>query len=136
MTFEQFKNWAEEEVTRNEKSMSYSLENENYGNVLFWQGHLRAMREVVSKTKYVEFEREEVQNKIHNDFSWENVKIGDKCVNGEYTGTVSRLIFDGDGYCCGMTVDFSDESGDKWTTVYQDSEYNCCEQIGGWINDT
>lgn len=134
MTFEDFKTWAEKEAARNEKSMSYSLENENYGNALFWQGHLRAMREVVSKTKYVEFEREEVQNKVHNDFSWDNVSIGDKCINDGYIGAVSRLIYDGDGYCCGMTVNFS-YLDEKWTNVYQDNEYNYCEQIGGWVND-
>lgn len=70
----------------------------------------------------------------HNEFSWENVNIGDKCINGDYTGTVARLVFDSDGYCCGMVVDFFDESGDKWKDVSQDDEYKLYEQIGGWEN--
>lgn len=79
----------------------------------------------------------EINEEKHNDFSWDNVNIGDKCANSGYTGTVSRLIYDGDGCCCGMTVNFSDsDSGDRWTTVYQDNEYNCCEQIGGWTNES
>lgn len=71
----------------------------------------------------------------HNDFSWDNVKIGDKCINGDYTGTVTRLIFDNYGYCCGMVVDFSDESGLKWKDASQDDEYKLYKKIGGWMNE-
>lgn len=77
----------------------------------------------------------EIGETKHNDFCWDNVKIGDKCINVDYTGTVSWLIFDSDGYCCGIVVDFSDESGDKWKEVSQDDEYKLYEQIGGWKNE-
>ena len=135
MTFNEFKTWLEDELELNKKYMSNSLENENYGNALFWQGSINTLKLVSNKANYVEFESEETKEK-HNDFSWDSVNIGDKCISNGYTGIVGRLIFDGDGYCCGMTVDYSDsDSGERLTTVYQDNEYNCCEQIGGWVNE-
>ena len=71
----------------------------------------------------------------HNDFSWDNVNIGDKCVNGDYTGTVTRLIFDSDGFCRGMVVNFSNESNHKWAIAYQDDGYKNLKQIGSWVNE-
>lgn len=76
----------------------------------------------------------EIGEEKHNDFSWDNVNIGDECICDDYTGVVTRLIFDGDGQCCGMIVSFSDESY-EWTTFYQDNEYKFCKQIGGWVNE-
>lgn len=134
MTFNEFKTYIEDELERNKKYMSNSLANEDYGNVLFWKGSVSALKLISVKVEHVEFELEETQ-KVHNDFSWDNVNIGDKCVSNGYTGTVSRLIFDSDGYCCGMIVNYFDsDSGDKFDSVYQDNQYNCCEQIGGWAN--
>lgn len=78
----------------------------------------------------------EISEEKHNDFSWDNVNIGDTCIyNDNCTGTVARLIFDGNGYCCGMVVNFSNESGYKWTTAYQDDEYKNLKQIGSWVNE-
>lgn len=77
----------------------------------------------------------EIGEEKHNDFSWDNVNIGDKCINGDYTGTVSRLIFDSDGYCCGVVVNFSDESCDEWMDVCIDDEYKLYKQIGSWVNN-
>mgnify|MGYP006993849980 CR=1 FL=1 len=77
----------------------------------------------------------EIGEEKHNDFSWDNVKIGDKCINGDYTGIVSRLIFDSDGYCCGMVVNFSDEFGNKWKDISQDDEYKLYKQIGSWAHE-
>ena len=71
----------------------------------------------------------------HNDFSWDNVNIGDTCINGDYIGTVARLIFDSEGYCCGVVVNFSDEFGNKWKDISQDDEYKLYKQIGSWVNE-
>lgn len=134
MTFEDFKTWLERESKAVVGIKDDFVKAEDYGSAAFWRGYQKAIGKVLSTLDSVEVG--EIQNKVRNEFSWDNVNIGDKCVNSGYTGTVNRLIFDGDGYCCGMTVDYSDsDSGDRWTTVYQDNEYNCCEQIGGWVNE-
>ena len=131
MAFEDFKTWLERESKAVVDVKNDFVKTEDYGSAAFWRGYQKAIEKVLSTLDSVEVGK--IQNKVRNDFSWDNVNIGDKCVNSGYTGTVNRLIFDSDGFCCGMTVDFSDsDSGDRWTTVYQDNEYNCCEQIGGW----
>lgn len=91
---------------------------------------VRAYDWVLELVKDVEIGKEK-----HNEFSWNNVNIGDECINGDYTGTVSRLIFDSDGCCCGAVVNFSDEYDIKWKNVVQDDEYKYYEQIGGWKNE-
>lgn len=102
------------------------VSNKNYGDALYVRGISYAYKRVL---KLIE------EQEKHNDFSWDNVNIGDKCINDNYTGTVSRLIFDGDGYCCGMVVNFSDEFGNKWKDVSQDDEYKLYKQIGAWMNN-
>lgn len=132
MTFEDFKVWLERESKAVVDIKNDLVKIEDYDSAAFWRGYQKAIERILENLNSVEIG--EVQNKVHNDFSWDNVNIGDKCVNSGYTGTVNRLIFDGDGYCCGMVVDFSDESGDKWKEVSQDEEYILYEQIGGWKN--
>lgn len=130
MTFKEFIDKIEHERERCQDEFDTYKSVKDYLLMGHYIAIVRAYDWVLELTKDVEISEEN-----HNDFCWENVNIGDKCINGDYTGTVSRLIFDSDGYCCGMVVDFSDESGDKWKEVSQDVEYTLYEQIGGWTNE-
>lgn len=133
MTFKEFKTWLEREYEAVADIKSDCIKKGYYGSANFWIGYSKAMGEILSTLDSVE--QGEVQNKVRNDFSWDNVNIGDKCINGNYIGTVFRLIFDSDGYCCGMVVNFSNESDYKWAIAYQDDEYKNLKQIGGWVNE-
>lgn len=130
MTFKEFIDKIEHERERCQDEFDTYKSVKDYLLMGHYIAIVRAYDWVLELTKDVEISEEN-----HNDFCWENVNIGDKCNNGDYTGTVSRLIFDSDGYCCGMVVNFSDESGDKWKEVSQDVEYTLYEQIGGWTNE-
>lgn len=130
MTFNEFVERIEREKEYCQKEFEGCKSNKDYYQMGHYIAIIRAYDWVLELAKDVE-----IGEAKHNDFSWDNVKIGDKCINGDYTGTVSRLIFDSDGYCCGMVVNFSDESGDKWKDVSQDDEYKLYEQIGGWKNE-
>lgn len=75
----------------------------------------------------------------HNDFSLENVNIGDKCVciDGRY-GVVSRLIYNSDGYCCGMVMCWDGSIGEEACTnetFCLDNGYLQFKQIGSWVNE-
>lgn len=135
MTFEEFKNWLECESKAVVDIKDDFVKAEDYGFAAFWRGYSKAVEKILNTLDSVE--QGEVQNKARNDFSWDNVNIGDKCTSNGYTGTVSRLIFDSDGYCCGMVANYFDsDSGYKWNSVYQDNQYSFCEQIGGWENES
>ena len=129
MTFEEFidKIEREREHCRDEFDTYKSVK--DYLQMGHYIAIVRAYDWVLELAKDVEIGEEK-----HNDFSWENVNIGDKCINDDYTGTVSRLIFDSDGFCCGMVVNFFDEYVNKWKDVSQDDEYKLYKQIGSWVN--
>lgn len=131
MTFSEFKTYVEDELERNKKYMSNSLENENYGNALFWQGSLSALKLISAKVECVEVEPEEVQ-KTHNDFCWNKVKLGDKAeLTSGKTGTVVELIY-GENGISGMTVLYDCFSGKD---IYRNCEYKSFRRIGNWVNE-
>lgn len=129
MTFNEFIKRIEREKECCQKEFEDCKSNQDYYHMGHWTAIASCLDWILALTKKVEIDKEKC-----NNFSWDNVKIGDKCINDNYTGTVTRLIFNSDGYCCGMVVNFSDESY-EWATVYQDNEYKLCNQIGGWINE-
>ena len=132
MTFEEFISKVEQEKEQCQGKFAIYKPLEEYYKVSYYTTLVEAYEWVLNLAKDVEIGEEK-----HNDFCWDSVNIGDKCVSNGYTGTVSRLIFDSDGYCCGMIVNYLDsDSGDRWDSVYQDNQYNCCEQIGGWMNES
>lgn len=130
MTFKEFIDKIEHEKERCQDEFNTYKSVKDYLLMGHYIAIIRAYDWVLELAKDVEIGEEK-----HNDFSWDNVKIGDKCTNGDYTGTVTRLIFDSDGYCCGMVINCSDESGDKWKDVAQDDEYKLYKQIGSWANE-
>ena len=132
MTISEFKDFLDNLAEDYYSDMLEYSEKNNYSDAFRCQAKAEVVNCIIGKFAEVEF----VKKPKHNDFSWDNVNIGDKCVSNGYTGTVTRLISDSDGYCCGMIVHYFDSnSGDKWASVYQDNQYNCCEQIGSWVNE-
>lgn len=76
----------------------------------------------------------EIGETKHNDFCWDNVNIGDEVVeigDENCVGKVKRLVFDSDGYCCGIIVDFAG----LVLVTYQDDEYKKLLRIGSWQNE-
>ena len=132
MTISEFKDFLDNLA---EDYYSYMLENSeinNYSAAIRCQAKAEVVNCIIRNFAEVEFSKKPK----HNDFSWDNVNIGDKCIyNNNCTGTVARLIFDSESYCCGMVVNFSDESDYKWATVYQDDEYKNLKQIGSWVHE-
>lgn len=130
MTFNEFIERIEREKEYCQKEFEGCKSNKDYYQMGHWTAIANCLGWILGLAKEVE-----ISETKHNDFSWNNVNIGDKCINGDYTGTVARLIFDSEGYCCGMVVNFSDEFGNKWKDISQDDEYKLYEQIGGWKNE-
>lgn len=125
MTLDEFKKWLANECDNSEKNIDQSIEEENFGGAAFWQGYCNACNRIWNQFHYTE------QKESHKDFSWDNVKVGDNVVAKTYTGTVVKLFYDNEGFCCGMRVEFSKgEYG-----VYLDNEYDMFKQIGGWVNE-
>lgn len=129
MTFNEFKTWLEKEYEAVADIKSDCIKKGYYGSANFWIGYSKAMGEILSTLASV---RQEETQKIHNDFCWDKVKLGDKVelVTGK-TGTVVELIYGESGFS-GMTVLYDCFSGKE---VYRNCEYKSFKQIGNWVNE-
>lgn len=129
MTLKEFKTWLgkDSEVAadiRNDCTKKGDCSSAN-----FWLGYSKATENILSTLNSVE--QEETQ-KVHNDFSWNKVKLGDKVelVTGK-TGTVVELIYGESGFS-GMTVLYDCFSGKE---IYRNCEYKSFRRIGDWTNE-
>ncbi len=129
MTFKEFKTWLEREYEAVADTKSDCIKKGYHDSANFWIGYSKAMGEILSTLDSVE--PEEVR-KVHNDFSWGKVKLGDKVelVTGK-TGTVVELIYGESGFS-GMTVLYDCFSGKE---VYRNCEYKSFKRIGDWTNE-
>ena len=129
MTFNEFKTWLERECKTAADIKNNCGEKGYYGSANFWIGYSKAAEHILEILASVR--QEEVQ-KVHNDFSWDKVKLGDKVelVTGK-AGTVVELIYGESGFS-GMTVLYDCFSGKE---VYRNCEYKSFRRIGNWVNE-
>ncbi len=131
MTFKEFKTWLEREYEAVADIKSDCIKKGYHDSANFWIGYSKAMGEILSTLASV---RQEKAQKTHNDFSWENVKLGDKVVNrADFVGKVVSLIYTENGFSS-MRV-FYEEDGGCYSTCYQDDDYKMFKQIGDWVNE-
>lgn len=98
--------------------------NKNYGDALYTQGLICAYKRVLKLLE--EHEKE-------NTFSWGNVKLDDKVVNGDNVcGKVIGLIYTKKGFS-GINV-YYEKYGGGCHWIYQDDDYKLFKRIGGWVN--
>ena len=129
MTFDEFINKVEREREHCQDEFDTCKTVKDYLQMGHYIAIIRAYDWVLELAKDVE-----IGETKHNEFSWENVNIGDEVVETGYkccVGKVIRLIFDGDGCCCGMIVEFPNYP----PISYQDNEYKQLLRIGSWYNE-
>lgn len=129
MTFNEFIDKIEHERERCRDEFDTRKSVKDYLQMGHYIAIVRAYDWVLELAKDVE-----VSEGKHNEFSWDNVSIGDEVIEiGDEgcIGKVTRLIFDSDGYCCGMIVDFPNYP----PIPYQDGEYKKLVRIGSWYNE-
>lgn len=135
MTFNEFKDFLNILVKNYTSDKVEYSEKENYSAAARCQAKVEVINCIIGKVAEVEFS----ENLNHNDFSWDNVKIDDVCIIEDYinsyAGKVIKLIYDNDGFCCGMKIKFSSTPSTDWADLYCDDDYKNFKQIGGWIND-
>lgn len=129
MTFNEFVERIEREKEYCQKEFEGCKSNKDYYQMGHYIAIIRAYDWVLELAKDVE-----IGETKHNDFCWDNVSIGDEVVafgDEGCIGKVTRLIFDSDGYCCGMIVNFPGYP----LVPYQDGEYKQLVRIGSWYNE-
>ncbi len=129
MTFNEFIERIEREKEYCQKEFEGCKSNKDYLQMGKCTAIIRAYDWVLELAKDIEIGEEK-----HNDFSWDNVKIGDEVVeigDENCVGKVKRLVFDSDGYCCGIIVDYDGLE----LVIYQDDEYKKLLRIGSWQNE-
>lgn len=129
MTFKEFKTWLERESEVAADIKRDCMKAEDGIPSSFWTGYSKAAERILEVFDSVKLEETQ---KVHNEFCWDKVKLGDKVelVTGK-TGTVVELIYGESGFS-GMTVLYDCFSGKE---VYRNYEYKYFRQIGNWVNE-